>query len=67
MAREALCRLLRAGTRCKFELLHGVPCRASVQMAQQLSVPVRFYGLQGKAWLWILICSGTLPLEEKSL
>jgi proline dehydrogenase len=51
LARDALSRLLDAGTPCELELLHGLPKRAAVRMAQQMGVPVRFYVPQGKAWL----------------
>jgi proline dehydrogenase len=51
LAREALRRLMDAGTRCELELLHGLPRREAVRMAQQLEVPVRVYVPQGKAWL----------------
>jgi proline dehydrogenase len=55
LAQEALCRLLDAGTPCELELLHGMPRRAAVKMARKLSVPVRFYVPQGKAWLPYLL------------
>jgi proline dehydrogenase len=55
LAREALCRLLRAGTPCELELLHGLPRRAAVKMGQSLNVPIRFYVPQGKAWLPYLL------------
>jgi proline dehydrogenase len=51
LAREALRRLKDAGTSCELELLHGLPRREAVRMAQQLEVPVRVYVPQGKAWL----------------
>jgi proline dehydrogenase len=55
VAREALRRLQNAGTPCELELLHGLPRRAAVKMAQSLNVPVRFYVPQGKAWLPYLL------------
>jgi proline dehydrogenase len=51
LAREALNRLMDAGTACELELLHGLPRRAAVAMARQLAVPIRIYVPQGKAWL----------------
>jgi proline dehydrogenase len=51
LAREALERLLAAGTPCEMELLYGLPRRAAVAAARELGVPVRFYVPQGKAWL----------------
>jgi proline dehydrogenase len=51
LAREALTRLLDAWTPCELELLHGLPHHASLRMATQLGVPVRFYVPHGKAWL----------------
>lgn len=55
LARQALSRLVDAGTPCELELLHGLPKRAAVRMAQQIGVPVRFYVPQGKAWLPYLL------------
>ena len=55
LAREALCRLRRAGTPCELELLHGLPRRRAVKMGQQLGVPIRFYVPYGKAWLPYLL------------
>src|SRR5215831_13503260 len=51
LAREALRRLMDAGTSCELELLHGLPRREALRMAQELDVPVRIYVPQGKAWL----------------
>jgi proline dehydrogenase len=51
LAREALNRLMDAGTPCELELLHGLPRRAAVAMARQLAVPIRIYVPQGRAWL----------------
>jgi proline dehydrogenase len=55
LAREALCRLMDAGTPAELELLHGLPRRNAVKMARELGVPVRFYVPQGKAWLPYLL------------
>jgi proline dehydrogenase len=55
LARQALSRLLDAGTPCELELLYGLPRRAAVRMAQQLRVPIRLYVPQGKAWLPYLL------------
>jgi proline dehydrogenase len=55
LARQALRRLLDAGTPCELELLYGLPRRASLKMARDLQVPVRFYVPQGKAWLPYLL------------
>lgn len=51
LAREALSRLLRAGTDCELELLCGLPRRASMAVARELGVPVRLYVPFGAAWL----------------
>jgi proline dehydrogenase len=51
LAREALLRLMDAGTSCELELLHGLPRREAARMARQLDVPIRVYVPQGKAWL----------------
>lgn len=51
LAREALMRLRRAGTRCELELLCGLPQREVIAVARELGVPVRFYIPYGKAWL----------------
>ena len=55
LAREALQRLLKAGTSCELELLHGLPRRSAVKMGQSLNVPIRVYVPQGKAWLPYLL------------
>jgi proline dehydrogenase len=55
LAREALCRLLLAGTPCELELLHGLPRRMAVKMGRRLHVPIRFYVPYGKAWLPYLL------------
>jgi proline dehydrogenase len=55
LARQALRRLLDAGTPCELELLYGLPRRAAIRMARDLKVPVRFYVPQGKAWLPYLL------------
>ena len=51
LAREALTRLLRAGTACELELLCGLPRRDAVAMARELGVPVRLYIPFGEAWI----------------
>jgi proline dehydrogenase len=51
LAREALGRLQRAGTRCELELLCGLPRRDVLAVARALNVPVRLYILYGEAWL----------------
>jgi proline dehydrogenase len=55
LVREALSRLLRAGTPCELELLHGLPTRIAIKMGRSLSVPIRFYVPYGKAWLPYLL------------
>jgi|SRR6266850_1490276 len=55
LARQALYRLLDAGTPCELELLHGLPRRAAIHMARHLDVPIRIYVPQGKAWLPYLL------------
>jgi proline dehydrogenase len=51
LAREAIGRLRSAGTACELELLHGLPSRASLALAEERQVPVRFYVPYGKAYL----------------
>lgn len=51
LAREALSRLLHAGTDCELELLCGLPRRASMAVAREFGVPVRLYIPFGTAWL----------------
>jgi proline dehydrogenase len=51
LARQALERLLAAGTPSELELLHGLPRRRAIAAAHELGVPVRFYVPRGKAWL----------------
>jgi proline dehydrogenase len=51
LAREALGRLQRAGTRCELELLCGLPRRDVLAVARDLTVPVRMYIPFGEAWL----------------
>lgn len=50
LAREALQRLLQAGTDCELELLHGLPQGAMVALAREMGVPVRVYVPFGIAW-----------------
>ncbi|MBO0720816.1 MAG: proline dehydrogenase, partial [Blastocatellia bacterium] len=51
LAREALGRLLAAGTQCEMELLFGLPLKASLQLARELNVRVRLYIPYGHSWL----------------
>ena len=51
LARDALTRLRRAGTRCELELLFGLPMRSQFKVARKLGVPVRLYIPYGHAWL----------------
>jgi proline dehydrogenase len=51
LAREALRRLLAAGTNCEMELLFGLPLKASLQLARELDVRVRLYIPYGHSWL----------------
>lgn len=50
LAREALRRLGSAGVRCELELLHGLPRRGVLAVAQEIGVPVRVYVPYGIAW-----------------
>jgi len=50
LARKSLLRLLDAGTPCELELLNGLPKRALIPIARDLSVPVRVYIPFGIAW-----------------
>lgn len=51
LVRKAAGKLLAAGTACELELLHGLPTRASLDLAGQMKLPVRFYVPYGKAYL----------------
>jgi proline dehydrogenase len=51
LAREAVRTLRAAGTACELELLYGLPEKASLAVAEQEGVPVRFYVPYGKAYL----------------
>lgn len=51
LAREALGRLLAAGTTCELEQLFGLPMRAVSAVARNMNVPVRVYIPFGAAWL----------------
>lgn len=51
LVREAAGKLLAAGTSCELELLHGLPTRASLAVAEQMKLPVRFYVPYGEAYL----------------
>jgi proline dehydrogenase len=50
LVREALSRLLAAGTQCELELLYGMPMRRVVALAHEFQVPVRVYIPFGIAW-----------------
>jgi proline dehydrogenase len=50
LVREALSRLLAAGTPCELELLYGMPMRRVVALAREFRVPVRVYIPFGIAW-----------------
>jgi proline dehydrogenase len=43
LAPDALVRLLRAGTHCELELMHGAARSPSLQVARRLGVPVRCF------------------------
>jgi proline dehydrogenase len=51
LAREALKRLLAAGTSCELELLFGLPLKQAMQTARELGVRVRLYIPYGHSWL----------------
>lgn len=51
LAAEACRRLRAAGTPCVWELLYGLPMRASMRRAEELDVPVRVYVPYGTAYL----------------
>ncbi|HEX3727661.1 MAG TPA: hypothetical protein VHV08_15510 [Pirellulales bacterium] len=48
---EAIGRLQAAGTSCELELLHGLPMRASLKLADRLALGVHVYVPYGKAYL----------------
>jgi proline dehydrogenase len=48
---EAADRLQRAGTSCEMELLHGLPMRRSLELADQLALGVHVYIPYGKSYL----------------
>lgn len=50
LVREALRRLQAAGIACELELLHGLPTREALAVAQAMGVPVRIYVPYGVAW-----------------
>jgi proline dehydrogenase len=50
-ARKAMETLLAAGTPTTLELLYGLPSRRQIELARQLSVPVRVYVPYGAAYL----------------
>jgi proline dehydrogenase len=50
LAERALTLLLRAGTPCELEQLHGLPSRRTVAIARRLGVPVRIYVPFGPGW-----------------
>lgn len=51
LAREALRRLLDAGTACELEQLFGLPTRDTMRVARELGVPTRFYIPWGHSWV----------------
>lgn len=51
LVREAAGKLLASGTACELELLHGLPARASLALAEEMKLPVRLYVPYGKAYL----------------
>lgn len=51
LAREALRRLIDAGTPCELELLLGLPMRAATQAARDLGVRTRVYIPYGHSWV----------------
>ncbi len=51
LARQAVQRLLDAGTRCELEQLFGLPTRETLRVARHFSVPIRFYLPYGKSWI----------------
>jgi proline dehydrogenase len=51
LGRNALERLLQAGTPCSLELLYGLPVRPLLKVARDLHVPVRIYVPFGHGWL----------------
>lgn len=51
LVREAVGRLLTAGTDCEVELLYGLPLKPATAAARSLGVPVRVYVPYGRAWL----------------
>lgn len=51
LAREALHRLIEAGTSCELELLFGLPMRAATQVARDLGVRTRVYVPYGNSWV----------------
>jgi proline dehydrogenase len=51
LVRQALRRLLAAGTPCELELLLGLPASKVLDVAEEFGVPVRMYVPFGEAWL----------------
>lgn len=51
LAAAAIERLQSAGTPCELELLYGLPSRAVLKVAEELTMPVRYYLPYGYAWL----------------
>jgi proline dehydrogenase len=51
LARSALKCLLRAGTPCSLELLHGLPMKPLLKITSELDVPLRVYVPYGHGWL----------------
>lgn len=50
LAQQAIARLRDAGTDCELELLHGLPTRRMLPIAQALGVPARLCVHYGAAW-----------------
>jgi proline dehydrogenase len=51
LAREALRRLIKAGTSCELELLFGLPMRAAIRVARDFGVRTRVYVPYGHSWV----------------
>ncbi len=51
LAKEALGRLLNAGTPCELELLYGLPLEPSCRTARAMGVHVRLYLPYGHGWI----------------
>ena len=51
LAERCLDRLAKAGTPADYELLHGLPSRRALRLAQRKRVQVRVYVPYGASWL----------------